>query len=60
MSEGCRPASFNAITACVTAIAEIGFRRFLHLGENEGADLARAVFLAPDFDPSPLSPGTIW
>jgi hypothetical protein len=31
--------------------AEIGFRRFLHLGEDEGADLAWAVFLAPDLDP---------
>ena len=31
--------------------AEIGFRRLLHLGEDEGADLARAVFLAANFNP---------
>jgi hypothetical protein len=31
--------------------AEIGFRGLLHLGEDEGADLARAVFLALDLDP---------
>src|SRR5882757_9789118 len=30
-------------------VAEVGFCRFLHFGENEGADLARAVLLASDF-----------
>ena len=31
--------------------AEIGFRRLLHFREDEGADLARAIFLALDLDP---------
>ena len=32
-------------------LAEIGFGGFLHLAENEGADLARRVFLAAGFHP---------
>jgi NAD-specific glutamate dehydrogenase len=35
-------------------IAEIRFRRFLHLSENEGADLARAVLFALNLDPCML------
>jgi hypothetical protein len=39
------------ITACVDRFAELGFRRFLHLLQDDGRDLLRRVTLAVDLHP---------
>ena len=39
------------MTACSTLAAEIGFRRLLHLLQDEGGDLRRRILLAVGLDP---------
>ena len=39
------------MTACVDLLAEIGFRRLLHLLQDEGGDLRGRIFRAAGLDP---------